>query len=359
MVFTIILLFVVPLLLGLNYLKFAALLRKGNLKIQSVFTKKIDIIEYPAAVFIAWVMGFISLLALYQIIYLPFILTSQEFLPVHNIFVVTIGVLSIISILLNLRDFYKLILNLMDYIKSTPLVYILAIGLIIYQLYYVLTTQFIDEDDAFFLPIAGEALLTNKMFATDPSTGIPATDLNARYAFSPYLIFIATLSKITGIHHTILAHTVLSVFFVAVAYVVYDILGNELFENDRKKTGWFLTFISLINILGQFSTLSPQALLLHRAWQGRVVALSVILPLLFWLVVRIAKQKQNAVDWIMLFVVNLAATTLTSTSVYLTALFLGAFTLSIWISQKRANILIPMLICVIPNFTIFFIYAIN
>ena len=54
-------------------------------------------------------------------------------------------------------------------------------------------------------------------------------------------------------HPTIVAHTIMPVFFVALAYAVYVLLGQKLFRGDTRSTGMFLCFLSLIHVFSYYS----------------------------------------------------------------------------------------------------------
>ncbi len=304
----------------------------------------------------AWVLGLFSVFGIYQIVYLPFVLTTQEFMPTYYLWLALMLVFTGISLLKNYYFIYKMIVHFIRRIRATPLIFVFALFVIALQIYYSAAYEHIDPDATYYFPQATEALESNTMFVYDPRTGIEASSLNIRYAFSGYNISVAAFSLFLGQHPMMIFCTILPVFFILAAYIVYAMIGDRLFLGDREKTGYFVLFLSVINLFGYYTAYNTSAFLLRRIWEGKGIVGSIIIPLLFWYMIKISKREEKLSDWVGIFWLNFCACAFSSMAVYLTLVFLWSFALVFSIIQKSKRLIIPTIVCTIINFVIFAAY---
>ncbi len=350
----------IPVILGSVFLRLDIAAKAENSKsgiIKNMLkTKQSFEFEDEPALGVAWVLGLFSVFGIYQIVYLPFVLTTQEFMPTYYLWLALMLILTAISLLKNYYFIYKMVVNFIRRIKKTPVILIFAFLIIGIQLYYTAAYEHIDPDATYYFPQATEALESNTMFVYDPRTGIEATSLSVRYAFSGYNISVAAFSLFLGQHPMMIFCTIFPVVFVLAAYVVYAMIGDRLFFGDREKSGYFVLFLSVINLFGYYTAYNTSAFLLRRVWEGKGVLGVVLIPLLFWYMIKISKRKENLSDWIGMFWLNFCACALSSMAVYLTLVFLWSFTLVFSIIQKSKRLIIPTIVCTIINFVIFAAY---
>ncbi len=353
----------IPVILGSFFLRLDIATKDTNDKssiLKSMLkTKQIFEFEDEPTLGIAWVLGLFSIFGIYQVAYIPFIFTTQEFMPTYYVWMALMLTLTVISLFKNYYYIYKMVIHFIVRIRKTPIVTIVALLFIGFQIYYTATYAHIDWDDLYYFPLATEALESNTMFVYDPRSGIYASSLNTRYAFSGYNICVAAISLFVDLHPMIIFCTIFPVIFVSAAYIVYAMISDRLFSGDREKTGYFLLFLAVINLFGYYSEhYSVSAFLLQRVWQGKGLLAVVIIPLLFWYMIRISKKEERLSDWVAIFCINFYACALSSMAVYLTLVFLWSFALVFSIIQKSKRLIVPTIICTVINFIIFAVYLI-
>ncbi|MCI8557510.1 MAG: hypothetical protein HFI19_07055 [Lachnospiraceae bacterium] len=224
-------------------------------------------------------------------------------------------------------DFKK---NWKSYISWTV---VIAIIIIFFQLYYVHHYTYYEGDDAFYVPIASDAIQTNQIFKIDPEQGV-GEGMYLRYVLSLWAIFYALLGNWFHIPVAIIAHTVLPFIIIPFAYLVYMLMGRYLFPKDTEAQGYFLIFAAVIHMfLPNIHTLGSSYLLL-APWMGKAVLSSISLPATLYIMCRLIKQDGFLGDWILLFINALAACLHTPMSIAFIPTLAGALSF-IWILRTK------------------------
>ena len=109
-----------------------------------------------------------------------------------------------------------------------------------------------------------------------PYTGL-STDLDIRHALATLPLWIAYVARMTGIHATIVAHTLLPLIFIPLTYYVFVQIGRKLFSDGSVKLPIFLTLVSIMQIWGNISIYTNETFFLTRTWQGKSVLANLIL----------------------------------------------------------------------------------
>lgn len=235
----------------------------------------------------------------------------------------------------------------------------LCILLIGFQLILVVFYTHIDDDDAWYLGAAASAYETGEMFAYSPYTGNPV-ELSAGgdYVLSPLPMLWAVLGKLLFIHPTVLAHSIVPIFVLLCAYVVYYMLGKRLFHTP--KSAWlFVLFLSLLNIFGYYSTRTTGAFLLFRSWQGKAIFCTVLVPLLFYYFLGLCKEeKEYKKDLMGIYLIMGAGCLVSFTAVSLMPLLLGAMTFTLAVGKRELRLPLKMCGAMIPNVILVLIYIV-
>ena len=93
---------------------------------------------------------------------------------------------------------------------------ILALALILLQMYVVVRYAHMDADDSFYVGTAVTDIHTDTIFSISPYTGYAYTKIPSRYILSPFPVFLAVVSQLCGeLHPAIMAHTVFPPVFFA------------------------------------------------------------------------------------------------------------------------------------------------
>ena len=168
----------------------------------------------------------------------------------------------------------------------------------------------LDEDDARWIAEANDALVKNRMLLHNPATG----EYIGRFVgemikdvFSPWSMYLAWLSRATGIRAVVIAHTVLPPILLGLSYSAYYEIGAQLFKGAKKRheRGIFLLMVSVINLFMAGNPYTQSVFTLTRIWQGKAVVAAVMIPVILAVVLRVQVVKSDRVqgelkDWILL-----------------------------------------------------------
>ena len=182
---------------------------------------------------------------------------------------------------------------------------------------------------------------------------------NLRYILSPFPMWQAFLSTHLRVHVPVLAHTILPVFLVVLAYFVYVLLGRLLFlteypeKNEKERescelTGLFVLAVSFINITSYYCVRNWGVVLLLRIWQGKAVLAAVILPFIFWLCYRMREFPAEKGSAVLLAAASCACCLVSSMGIALPVVMMGIFALLFGIGEKRRDYFFRMIAGCIP-----------
>lgn len=244
-----------------------------------------------------------------------------------------------------------------------------ALALIIFQLYVVMFYQHSDADDAWYVGTSVTAWQTDRLFEYSPYTGNLLDWSDAKeYILSPFPILMAVVARILHIHPTILCHEIVPVVVISVAYWVYGMLGTELFGATDKMDGnvenshssyrvWlFLIFISLLNLFGFYSTRTTGTFLLLRSWQGKAVYCAVMLPLMFYYMLKVFKEPSG--KWLIgVYLTSFASCMICFSAVTLTPMLAGTMCLIYAIVKKDLKVPFQLAGSVIINVVLLAMYV--
>ena len=242
---------------------------------------------------------------------------------------------------------------------------ILALLLIACQLILVVFFQHNDADDSWYVGTSVTTCETGSLFVYSPYSGALLDWANVKdYILSPLPILWAACAKLLGIHPTVFSHNVVPVLVVCFAYVVYFLLGTELLgtklstheKNSSPDVWYFLVFVSILNLFGYYSTRTTGTFLLLRSWQGKAIYCAILLPLLFYYVLKVFKEPIG--KWISgMFLTSLASCLTCFSAVTLTPLLIGAMCLTYAIAKKDIKVPLKMAVSIIPNVVLLLIYV--
>lgn len=243
-----------------------------------------------------FIWGHLTLIALFQIVCLICVPLRTTFTLMTNIYIVLVAMVLVVSvlwikrslgkcdktILACIKGFVKDIPTVIkSFIKATPIrAYVFYIGILCIILCYVLFMNISGStgDDDSYLSIALCALKNNSIFYVNPIYGNTVTDdLTFKYTVASWSQYIAFLGRISGIHPTIIAHTLLPVLLVILAFGVYMLIARKLFDTKKEQYS-FLIMLLFITIMGGYSWYTLTFRLLVCLWQGKGVMAAIIIP---------------------------------------------------------------------------------
>ena len=337
--------------------------------IRRLFLERNPVSVCPAAVYAA---GFVIVLAVFQIVAVPVILFETWGFPrIVTIYSILLAVLSAAGLIFGFPVLRGMAVDARTWIVKrkrpsveTALYWVIAVGLILFQMYMAYTHEFFDGDDAYYVAQSVIAEQTDVLYRILPYTGL-STSLDIRHALASLPIWEAYLARVTGIHPAIIAHSVLPLILIPLTYLVYYRIGMRLFKGAFRKTAVFLILVSLLQIFGNTSIYTNATFFLMRTWQGKSVLCNFVLLTAVWSLLRLwetgadgeQKGKKQAGWWLLMAANNVTAAMATTMGAFLLGLFIAIAGLVMAVRQKRPGRLIPLAATCLPGLVYLGIYA--
>lgn len=292
--------------------------------------------------------------------------------------------------------------------------WLLFFALLAFQLYKAAAYASFDGDDAYYVVESLIAQQADVMYRILPYTGRP-TDLDVRHALAVFPMWIAYIASKSGIHATIVSHTIMPFVLIPLSYLVYYEIGKELFrgeaydngvkkrtariesrKNDgagsekdgRKESGAdgqknvlknrkkddaenifhrenlpiFMILMAMFQIFGNVSIYTNETFFLTRTWQGKAMASSLVIPALFWMFLWIydgrAKKRGNLGAWLVFVCINMTAGICSSIAVFLVCILMALTALALAVVKRDYRVILKMGAVCIPNVIYMAVYVI-
>lgn len=299
------------------------------------------------------VMGYFVLLALFQVVYVPFVVFYNHFEPLVMVYAILVAVISAASLLINGRYWLKNLPKFKPVKWTTCVLWLVALALIGFQLYKTIFYQFHDGDDAFYAVTSVITNTTKNMYRYLPYTG-ESSLLDKRHAFSAAPVFISFLASVFHLHPTIVTHVVYSAFILILIYMIYKLIGDILLEKEYVPL--FLIFLSIMNLFGNSTIYTSATFLLTRTGQGKaflgniIPAAGILGLLLLW------KDLSRKTPWIFLSMVMITAVYTSMMGILLAAMLVGGVTVLFVFIYKKITLLIPCMLSMVPLLGIGLLY---
>lgn len=236
-----------------------------------------------------WISGYLVLFALFELVGIPVVLLTvyHGFSRLCLLFGLAAGAAFLAGIVLFLKkkDEYESLTSWSFFEKMTVEEWIylaLVILLIGFQVYMAFTRASFDGDDAYYGVQSLIAQQQDTLYRINPNTG-RSSPLDIRHAMALMPIYEAFLGKMSGIHATIIAHSVAPVCLILLTYALYFQIGKKLFPEKRTETLRFLILMALFQIFGNVSIYTSETFFLTRTWQGKSLCGNFMIPAIFWL----------------------------------------------------------------------------
>lgn len=232
------------------------------------------------------------------------------------------------------------------------LAWVLVILLIGFQMFMAFTHASFDGDDAYYVVQSVLTDETNTLYRIKPYTGL-STGMDLRHSLAVFPIWIAYIARMSGIHSTIVAHSILPLVLIPITYWIYLEIGKKLLKKDKRKLPFFMIFIAIMQIFGNVSIYTNATFFLTRTWQGKSLLANIVIPAIIWLLLWIFESdgysKENRIGlWILLFMVNIVAALSSTASVFLVALLIGVTGVVFAVRERSIQIPLRLMITCIP-----------
>lgn len=246
---------------------------------------------------------------------------------------------------------------------TTKVMWILFFCLLGWQLYKAFTMMSFDGDDAEYVAQSLVTEQSNTMYRIKPYTG-GTTDLDIRHSLAVLPIWVAFLGRMSGIHTTIIAHSILPLLWIPLTYLVFYEIGKHLLGKRKEYLPGFMALMALLQMFGNVSIYTNETFFLTRTWQGKAVAVSFVIPVTLWLLLCLFdKEKDGDNDrqtlgagkesagglWALLCLANMTAGVCTSMVVFLNAILIAAVAFWVMVAERKFSILVKAGLACIPN----------
>lgn len=311
----------------------------------------------PAFLFFCWVSGQIYLWAVFLVISVPMILLHRRLHETILLFSLFIGILCLVSIVFLCKRGVKKVpvsrsIN-WNKKKDVPGICLWCgvAALLLVQLILAGVLAYEEGDDAFYVAISTITAKSDSMYEILPYTG-GTTGLDIRHGLAPFPVWIAMLSKLSGMHAAILSQIVLPIILIIMSYTIYFQISERLFPAGTRKRPLFMLLLELLVLFGGSSLYTAENFLLVRTAQGKAVLANIVIPYMFLLFLMILEDMQENKKisiryWILMMFTMMAGCLCSTQGALLTCILAGVVSLCAAISYRRWRILVPILVCCI------------
>lgn len=298
-------------------------------------------------IFLNFFTGTITIWGLLELILVPMTFLN---IPFH-ILSRTYGIFLIISCIASFFFFKKMKQCFFDFFKNwksyISWTTIIAIFIILCQLYFIHHNTYYEWDDAFYVNIANEALQTDIIFGIEPEKGI-GEYFSPRYAMSLWAIFYALLGNWFQISPTIIAHTILPFITIPFAYLIYLLMGQALFPKDKELQGYFLIFSAIMHMFLPNMHIFGGSYLLLAPWMGKAILASISLPATLFLMIRLTKDPNTPGNWALLFLHALGACVHSPMAIMFIPVFAGSLGILWALKNRSLGFFLKTVLCCAP-----------
>lgn len=322
---------------------------------------------------VQYLSGFFVMLAVFQLFAVPLVLREADISVLMLLNLVVTSLLAVGAIVVLVQRLRKktwsvsLLHGVDKGMSRSTLVFTFCywcifLCILAFQLYMAVTRASFDGDDAYYVAQSVMADQNGSMYEVDPYTGAAAR-FDARHATATVTMWIAVLARMTGIHATILSHTILPLVILPAVYLIYLQIGKVLCR-EKRMLPIFMILIALLQMFGYVSLYTKETFLMTRTWQGKAMAGNLVFPAIFWILFYFAqtipiKKKEEVLEdretmpprwgfWMLLLCINTFAAMCSSLAAFLAALMIAAFGLVLSIQKRNLKLLFQLALSCVP-----------
>ncbi len=320
-----------------------------------------------------WVSGQMILWAVFQFVSVPLILKGgrlftdfaspingeNPLLSVTTLYLVAVFLLVITGVVLYFWRWHKR-KSAFRLVRSSEeggkkwytLLWIVFALLLLFQMVQAVRMTYGDGDDAFYVAVSTLAEESNSMYQKLPYTG-GSTGLDIRHGLAPFPIWIAFLSRISGILPVTVAHVAVPLALIPMTYGIYYLIGERICHKNREKLPLFLIFTELLVLFGDYSLYTVENFMIARSRQGKAALGSIVIPVTIYLFLLILEKvqensKAGLMLWLLLLSCVFTGCMCSTLGAVLLCMVIGVTGACAAVCYKKWKILIPMALCCIP-----------
>ena len=248
-----------------------------------------------------------------------------------------------------------------DYTPESRIYWGIFFAIMAFQMIMSIAMASFDGDDAYYVVESLLAQQADVMNTILPYTGT-STSLDIRHALAVFTMWIAFIAKMSGIHATIVSHSIIPLFIIPLVYLIYVEIGRILFRSRQQIIPVFMIVVSLLLMFGNVSIYTPATFFLMRTWQGKALVSNLVFPMIFWLFLwmfessKMPERTSFRSAWIMLALVNMLSGVCSSLGVIFGSGLIALLTLILLVVTRRWTVIVGAFLCIIPNLVYLAVY---
>lgn len=231
-------------------------------------------------------------------------------------------------------------------------------AMIIFQALMLGIRQHEDIDDSSYITASTTMIETDTMYQYNHQTGEPVEKLDLRRALSAFPQYLSFLAKAANIHLAALARTVWPMLAIPFVYLVYSLIGERMFKNNKESLKVFLILLCLLNIYGYSTPYTNASFMLLRIWQGKAVLAAIIIPAVWYICWRAMEKSEDALGWMDLEMVILSSCMMTTMGVMIAPIIVGIFGIIFFFIKRKMAVIWKGLLCCAPCIFLSIIYIV-
>ena len=265
-----------------------------------------DVIFESECIIEKYIRGFLLCMAIVQTVGLPAIFMRWKL----NTFIIFSGMVFVVVLIAGLIYSKKSLHHLYIYslrkrkiILPKDLFFVLFGIVLLIQLIRVFRGAFfVFADNTVYVPYINDMVETGKIYPYDTILGQPIPpneSVGIKHMFTTYFLFLASISRISGLHTLLLTQTVLPILLTIIFYATTWLFSSILFDNTKGRFR-FLFFVSLIiEFSGGFDyTLANHVL--AGIYFGKKIVFTIFIPYLYCYVAKLCgiySKKTRNLSW--------------------------------------------------------------
>lgn len=311
-----------------------------------------------------FILGYIFLWSILEIISIPVTMMKQSFYIVigcAGLFSIVLLVFGIKFLFTSKESLFSGVKKQFNCLKNKENIIAIVLLLIVFCffIYKLETTFFFDEDDSRFVVNAIDIVRTNRILATDPTTGLPISynydDFN-KDLIGQWASFLAFSSKLTGMHVTIFAHTIYPIIaIVMLMCVLWKLFGYFIGDDEHDFSNKCLLEILILWLyaFGYYSIRSSETFTMIRVWQGKATLSSIGILLIVLAFTTILKDESRKFNLIFLLMTVISACFMSSMGIVITGLMVTVYGVVIVLQKKDIRFFLYAAVAYVPIICLF------
>ena len=286
------------------------------------------------------ILGFFLFFLLFQAAALPLKFTLQPLSLLAKLWCFLLAVTALLYFLRNRKILKEKWNQRKELLSEYKWIFLFLIFLVMIQ---ICLTNYNGEtyalwDQSYYIGDVSSSVYTDTISQYSPYTGHLLDRLDAEYLLETYQNHSAVICTLTGLAPLIETRTVETTLMVIMANLIYYQLGRQLFPLSRKKSALLVFCLFWLNLFS-FNLYTSAEFLFFRAFEGKTILACIIMPAVFLLFLKIAREYRNHHHWMELFLIIWASFGLNMSAIYMLPFELSICLIPLGFCEKDTSVL--------------------